>query len=445
MAKQSRATSASGPAVLLRQPDRSVRFEDSQTGQTRDVWTGECGLGRVVVTTLPLEQLLDEADTQWRSVSAHLWKVNHAQLQPVHRSGGVWVESQVDSGSYWQSDIRGAFQPENFTGETELIQLLLPDRVQNIPAWQVISLLAVFLLLIAPGDYILLGLLRRRTLTWILFPTVSLAVTYYTVRLARETVGSSDYVTSLTIADFVDDTTIARTTRIEMLFTAAEREAIVDARDELFTPLVEAKDVDWQEYRSGRRQGRGRNDTSESETFQIGVQNEAPRYEGLLPHHYKVVRHMRKWTPQLCRRSWIGPPPGNLPEFDWKLITPESLATSESRLQLAAVVSATVPEAVVMILHPDDGSGHMSEATVPKSGAAARNASALTKSYSVTTDPLGWASVVSRVSPNGDAGLEDLRMLDRTNPDECLVIITISTADGFVSYRRLYQLASDSG
>ena len=52
----------------------------------------------------------------------------------------------------------------------------------------------------------------------------------------------------------------------------------------------------------------------------------------------------------------------------------------------------------------------------------------------------GWSSGVTRMSPNGDAGLEDLRLMDWSNPTECLVIVTFQDSDRSYALRRMYNV-----
>ena len=426
----------------LQTPRPGVHFPQSRNAY---------GLGRFVICTQSLQSGIDFNGRLWRSLVAYLWKINQNQTQRVVGTPGHWQETllEPDPRSY-DPDARAAFQPDQFTGETQLTQLLLPDRVQSIPPGHVIGLLAVFLLLIAPGDYMILGLLRRRTLTWILFPVVSLAVTVYTVRLAQNTVGSTDHSTSLTIVDFVDDATVARSTRIEMLFTAAERNTVVDARDELFTPLVETNS-EYDARQSGYRGQRGRqNQSADSEAFQLGVKHEPPLYEGQLPRAYRVIRQMRKWTPQLCRRTWIGPPPDSVPEFDWSLIKRESLSDSESQQELANLLAVQVPGVIVTILASDSQTvgqdplpdkARIQVTSQPAAGdPSVSGLAAFTAAHSANWPLQGWSAVVSRVSPNGDAGLEDLRLKDWSNPNECLVIVTFQEGDRCYALRRMYDV-----
>lgn len=442
---------ATGPEQIAElQPDGSARLIGADDESTSLI-SRAIGLGRVIVTTDDLAQDFDFESADWRGRVARLWELNHIQQRRVVFAPGKWREAPWPFNVRQQFQKPPAFEPSVFEAEADLTRLLLPDRVQSIPPWHVISLLVVFLLLIAPGDYLLLGLIKRRTLTWILFPVVSLTVTLYTVWLAQDTVGSLDFSTSLTIVDMADDNTVGRSARLEMLFTAAERDAVIDENDGLFTPLVNG--VRAGEYASlpdagsSTYGGRGQSSDATSQTFQVGVEHEPPQFEGLMPRSYRVIRRMRKWTPQLSRRTWIGPPPGDLPDFDWSLIDFQTLAQLDLREKLAETIAGKYPDAQLTIVgtaKSEAGEVVLTPEAWPedslKSGPGRLpDIQRFTTALSFPPMNLGWPAVVTRVSPTGSANLEDLWILDRTNPGECLVIVTFPDGDNYIAFRRLYR------
>lgn len=435
---------------VLLQPDGSATLSNTD-GEDLDNAYRQAGLGRVCVTTRDLSQDIPFDTAGWRSLVAWLWEVNDVQQRRVRNSPGTWQENPAPFDRVRMIEQPTPFEPADFNEERELTTLLLPESVQSIPPWHVISMLFVFLLLIAPGDYMLLGLIKRRTLTWILFPTVSLIVTLYTVRLAETTVGSLDFTTSLTIVDMTDDETVARSSRLEMLFTAAERDAVSDEKEVIFTPLVDdAKAI----FEDGMAYGSQQPSQSQSD-FQFNVEHEPPQFEGLMPRSFTIVRRMRKWTPQLSRRTWIGPPPGELPEFDWSLIDQDLLTNVDGRREIIRAVAEAAPEAHVVIAGNiatiESGADGEAQTSQPIGSQAIRNAgrlatfSALTRKYSIPQTPYGWAAVMTRVSPTGAANLEDLWMLDRSNPYEVLVIVTFREDDNFTSLRRMYRFGQPTG
>src|ERR1019366_9218593 len=79
----------------------------------------------------------------------------------------------------------------------ELLNRLMPQTVRLIPFSALIGILVLFVLLIGPADYFLLGAFRRRKFTWILFPATSIVFTAATVLMANHFLGLHDQRRSL--------------------------------------------------------------------------------------------------------------------------------------------------------------------------------------------------------------------------------------------------------
>ena len=74
----------------------------------------------------------------------------------------------------------------------ELMQQLMPRTVRLIPFSALMGTLGVFLLMIGPVDYFVLGWLRRRRYTWVLFPATSVVFMLATVLMANYFLGRHD-------------------------------------------------------------------------------------------------------------------------------------------------------------------------------------------------------------------------------------------------------------
>ncbi len=99
-----------------------------------------------------------------------------------------------------------------------LYQTLMPRDVQMVPLGLIGAVLAAYVVAIGPIDYFLLGLLRMRRLTWILFPLVTIGFAGSTLWLSRWYLGTNDSRRALEIYDVVKGGTVARRTRVELLF-----------------------------------------------------------------------------------------------------------------------------------------------------------------------------------------------------------------------------------
>ena len=91
---------------------------------------------------------------------------------------------------------------------------------------------------IGPVDYFVLGLLRMRRLTWILFPLVTIAFAVFTLFLSRWYLGTNDSRQAIEINDIVKGGTTARRTRIELLFLSGAREVGTDVQNGAFSPVA---------------------------------------------------------------------------------------------------------------------------------------------------------------------------------------------------------------
>ena len=90
--------------------------------------------------------------------------------------------------------------------------------MQGLPFWVVVAILAAFLLLIAPGDYFLLGVLRARRFTWISLTVTSLAFTVGTVRITERVMGNDRLSTACSSSPIVGpEGAPVKTSRYELL------------------------------------------------------------------------------------------------------------------------------------------------------------------------------------------------------------------------------------
>ena len=134
----------------------------------------------------------------------------------------------------------------------ELMNLLMPRTVRLIPFSALLGLLGLFLLIIGPADYFVLGFLRRRRLTWVLFPATSIAFTVATVLMANHYLGLRDQRRSLIVVDLAQDGTALRWNRYELIFTARDKQSVTELKDALWAPLKVQSQMPGQAYVSAR-------------------------------------------------------------------------------------------------------------------------------------------------------------------------------------------------
>ena len=136
------------------------------------------------------------------------------------------------------SMVRPDLSPPPMASMSALFQLLMPRDVQMVPLSLIGAVLAAYIVVIGPVDYFVLGLLRMRRLTWILFPVVTIAFAVFTLFLSRWYLGTNDSRQAIEINDIVKGGTTARRTRIELLFLSRAREVGTDVQNGAFSQVA---------------------------------------------------------------------------------------------------------------------------------------------------------------------------------------------------------------
>jgi hypothetical protein len=336
----------------------------------------------------------------------------------------------------------------------ELLGPLMPRTVRLIPFPALLGILGLFLLVIGPADYFVLGWIRRRRYTWILFPATSIGFTLATVLMANHYLGLRDQRRSLIVVDMGNDGTALRWNQYELVFAARDKQAVTDLKDALWTPLNSGG----MPYIVGNpRYGyaRGYRDT-DSETG-------PPWYEGVLPAHFQTSETLHQWQPKLNRIFSFEAPPAPL-LANWREIEGAWPNLQNIRAKLSKTKPFTGDLCVI------SNSGDVSF----DSGAVLRRPQAPAYPDGIAIDPAtgqpyvrnyvggfpgsdpnailpsailsqlclgqsdGLLSLVSQISPAGGRGFEDVSALDPEAGDSALVIVT-KVGDDIVVYRRFFH------
>ncbi len=245
------------------QIDALGRLSPLGPGDPNQLVSGNHGFGRILIlrsipsmsakgAAAPSEGR-DADGAEWIRAVTHLWNVRSDQVDSILKSG-TWqmpdppppkpllpvtgaampkmlVRTDIHYSPY--ADVGGLVtQPP--AAANALRDMLFPADVRVVPFGIVIGLLASFLVVVAPGDYWILGWLRRRRFTWIVFPIVSLLFTAITVAIAGYYSGNTDHRNSLVIVDLARDGRALRTSRIIHVITADTHMLTADVRDGLF-------------------------------------------------------------------------------------------------------------------------------------------------------------------------------------------------------------------
>jgi hypothetical protein len=363
------------------------------------------------------------------------------QLQRSGRSGDPRMGTAAWRLQYDPSyGMRSELAPSQLFSLSTIFQMLMPRDVQMVPLGLIGAVLAAYVCAIGPIDYLLLGALKIRRFTWILFPVVTIAFAGFTLWLSRWYLGTNDSRLALEVHDVVKGGAVARRTRVELLFLSREREIGTDVQNGVYSPIGLGVTADF------RRMGL-------SQSMQSERAGQAS-YLGQFPSRYVVDQAVPQWSPVVNRFFWIDPKPAAFEttkgadpaaHFNWD--DPGDASTTEGRAALVKRIRQAFGESVAAVMYR--ATGDDVEATV------------LTRSF----DPMrpllpderpqhvGIGQVVheisarlpeklfaltSQISPNGGPDLEDLALLDQTDPRQSLLVIGVDKGSDLVLYRRLY-------
>lgn len=398
------------------------------------------GVGRSVIAAD--KQVLNSnfAASEWRQAAAFLWKFRGSQIQSIAQSGS-WTLPADDSAQNRQPNSGRNFynyRPANRTissmlqmpdYESDLVPALMdrlmPKTVRLIPFSALLGLLAVFVLLIGPVDYFLLGRLRRRRLTWVLFPATSVAVTVVTVMMANHYLGLRDQRRALVVVDLARDGTALRWNRYELAFAARDKQTVTELKDTLWVPLGSrmAPSPIYGAY-GGRPVPYYPNNNGYPYTT-VARDVNLPVYEGILPVHYQTTGTMQQWRPELNRYFSFEPPtmplPASLREID-------SAWPDLSRIRQTLAGKSSFPGNLYVV------SGR--KVTGSSMGSAEILSPDLLVQLCVGPD-WGLPILLSQISPTGGASLDDLKTLDPESRDSVLLIVTQAGED-IIVYRRFF-------
>jgi hypothetical protein len=145
------------------------------------------GLGRVLAATA------SEA-TSWRGAVAELWGLSTETRQQFIAGEAAWMPERPADSMYRHQQAAGEHR-------ADLTRELWPQSMAQVPVGPVLGLFAVFVLMVGPGEWFLLGLIRRRRWTWITFPLTAAAATWATLAVAQHYLGNADHHRRLLITD----------------------------------------------------------------------------------------------------------------------------------------------------------------------------------------------------------------------------------------------------
>ncbi len=410
-----------------------------------------CGLGRVVVapwiTDTDDDERRDEA--AWRKNAAFLWQVRNDHAANLNNSP-TWDSADFDKLA--GSNVKPHDSRTNYSSNRpfdapklqlfpQLIDMLWPERVEVIPFSIILLIFGIFVLAIGPGDWWLLGKLRARRFTWLLFPTMAISCTWFTVWMSRQYLGGNDQTQHLQVIDLTTDGNTLRRNHFELLFTGSSKTVAVDEHDALWTSLGSQSYDRYGQY--GYQQPLSRNQRYQSDSENSIV----PHYSGNLPGHYRVEQSVAQWTPVLRRELSFTPIP-----LPWTMPTANITRPEDVAAATAAWRNSAGPLSAVFVLRNGKISENLGDESIlqrrgirPQESYNYNSAVVpfkdwLTPMCSHPTN--GWFALSSAMSPAGGATYDDLALCDPSDPNQFLVIFAARRDDTLWVMRCLYRNAT---
>ena len=425
------------------------------------------GLGRVAILRSGLTQLDDPSHADRRRLLAFVWKLRQDQFATFLGTGQWSVQTptvpgvvvapnqpvQIAAADY--SQIRHEkmkLAPVALQTGDQLLSRLMPRDLRVVPLGLVGLLLLLYVLVIGPVDYFFLGAIRRRRLTWVLFPAVTIAFAVLTVLFSNWYMGSADNRRSVTFLDIGESGTIARRNQFQVLFRGTQGQVVTDVRQGLLTAMnhQQFSRGTWYNYQMAMNRGTQN---------QLDLVRE-PVYRGRVPAQYTLEQQLPQWTPQLNRLMQLAPADEATP-FDWqsraslKLWEGNVLTAADVTKVEQAVRAAFGPEASIYtargtqvrclggrgdFLQKDEqqiyGANYYGNVYNP-----GMNQNVSTTFLQDVCSPWisgGLFSVVSQISPTGGRDFEDLALIDPSDSRQWLLIVIVERGDELVVYRKLY-------
>lgn len=417
----------------------------------RDIRRVRKGLGRVALVFGPPLDDTDYTSSTWRQTVWFLWKMQSEFLQPIRQSGR-WQTANAEKrwgdarffGDEEQEIAESSpvdfepesVQPQPLSSMDFLLTNLMPDTVNVVPLWVLGIILMIYVLIVGPVDYFVLGWLKRRKVTWLLFPVVTLGFAAFTLWLSHHSMQTDDRRRSLVIVDVGDEGEIVRSSQIDLIFNGAEQAVETDIRHGFFAAIdnQSAQGSLIASQYAGRVAG-------ESEYTNSNLVGPAS-FKGSIPTRYVVTQQVPQWTPQMNRTFHIAPQDDRV-EFDWNSISPTDAFThTNSSWLIKNVTSAIGPDVSIFVAHDSA----FIQLSGPQMGLGfdvrdVRNDyNQRSFLHEICAQPqAGLFTLVSQTSPTGDGGLEDLALLDSTDPKQWMLILAFRRDDKLMVYRKLYK------
>lgn len=392
------------------EPRQAALFKISEVGElTAPVGEPQLrrgGLGRVVISSRPADEVL--TGPGWLQAAAHLWKVREGNL--------LGEKSAIPSAAHQRYIRSGGNDGRSARRQSieQLLATLLPQSTRLISPGTLALVLAGFLVVVGPLDWLVLGALRRRRWTWFVFPLAAAGFTALVIFEAGRALGRQDNLGTLTITDVGPAGRTLRASRFELLLAARDREVTTEVQHAFAAPAgLGSADF-------GQRGGGNR---------ATGSNADATSFAGQIPARYTLRQQVRQWTPQFNRITTLDAAPDAVDALPWAEID-AALAAGGRTPDVALRPVAMKHPALGLYLFTRE---NVFLTPVPSPPLPPGVAELCRGSKS------GLGALLARTSPDAAGDFADLPVLDTSDPDEWLLVISRQTPKGVHFYRRLFR------
>ena len=456
--------------------------------EANPILMSHCGLGRAVLLPAVEDFSASLTKEDLGAIVAFLWKVR--KEQPVWQ-GANWIPADVvqrlkSQGVNVERDEEGIYvtdQQYRYYGYREkdekyyidlnqlksqfgfddrlspqaepllsvAEQALMPADVQMVPTWIIGIILMGYVAAIGPGDYFLLGWLRLRKYTWVLFPVITGVFTLLTVMVAHAFMGSDDTGGKLVITDLTDNGISVRQTTLETLYYSSQANVRNDHKGELVV-LSEDNFTHAEYYNQYGRQ-------------QQSTQDSPLSYSGHFPQNYSVSHRVQQWSPVSLRTLSLEPQESEVPPIDWNdislLTTPEGntrlkaeltqhlIAEQKNFMTPTDCFAVIYHESTVLnllgnfpVLNENDHRlmprGYLYPGNFPPQYQGSASLAMLGWIPTVKLSQTNIFGLVSQIAPHGAGSLEDLAILDSSDPSQWALVIVKQQGENSEVFRKLY-------
>jgi hypothetical protein len=372
------------------------------------------GLGRIVVA--PVVEAIDRDNPAWRASIAWLWKFRAGQAATLTQDGS------------WTRHRGKALERSSLMLTESVTRLLWPRQVTIIPVSLILIICAIFVFLVGPGDWFILGIFKLRQFTWLFFPAVAIACTWSTVALSKSYLGTNDQRRAIEIVDVDARGQTVRDDRIELIFNGYDRLVTDKIGSPLWStfPAKMEEDGAWNQPRSKR--------SELLDTFGL------PEFHVTADGSAQVSQPLRQWTPALRRTLSFAER-----ALPWKIdftdcaTRVDVLAWSERIVEVNGngVLIVLFQGSKTEVVHGDPRA--LEGKTMRGKIAGEKSASADFLRSLCVARPDGWLELCAQNSPAGGATFADLPILDSDDDRQSLLVIAEWRDDTLWVARRLFR------